>query len=171
MEPTLTILQNTPTTKMTSNTDIRCTVKKPRSALQTDEDLHKIATNTSHQVMSPITEMDPAMVEMRKSENTKGHEEIEEINVTHADRNMQHRKEESIKKLEITSSKMCDMNKVRYDAKRHRPAFNAHENTHTYMGISTHGDSANDDNIKFEPQDHCTSLGADHSPGTDRPPH
>jgi hypothetical protein len=144
---------------MTSNTDIRCTVKKPRSALQTDEDLHEIATNTSHQVMSPIIEMDPAMVDMRKSENTKGHEEIEEINVTHADRNMQHRKEESIKKLEITSSHMCDMNKVRYDAKRHRPAFNAHENTHTYMGISTHGDSAIDDNIKFEPQDHCTSLG------------
>jgi hypothetical protein len=156
LEPTLTTLQNTPTTKMTSNTDIRCTVKKPRSALKTDEDLHEIATNTSHQVMSPIMEMDMAMVEMRKSENTKEHEEID---VTHADRNMQHRKEESNKKLEITSSQMCDMNEVRYDAKRHRSAFNAHKNPHTYMGISTHGDSAIDDQIKFEPQEHCTSLG------------
>jgi hypothetical protein len=142
LEPTLTILQNTPTTKMTSNTDIRCTVKKPRSALKTNEDLHEIATNTSHQVMSPIKEMDPAMVEMRKSEDTKGHEEIEEINVTHADRNMQHRKEESIKKLAITISPMCDMNKVGYDAKRHSPAFNAHKNTHAYMGISNHGATA-----------------------------
>jgi hypothetical protein len=104
LEPTLTILQNTPIIKMTSNTDIRCTVKKPRSAPKTDEDLHEIATNTSHQAMSPIMEMDPAMVEMRKSKNTKGQEEIEEINVTHADRNMQHREEESIKKLETTSS-------------------------------------------------------------------
>ena len=158
MELTLTILQNTPIIKMTSNTDIRCTVKKPRSALKMDEDLHEIATNTSHQAMSPIMEIDPAMAEMKESENTRGQEEIEDINVTHVDRNMQHREEESIKKLETTTSQMCDMNKVRYDAKRHRPAFNAHENTHTYMGISAHGDSAIDDNIKFEPQDQRTSL-------------
>jgi hypothetical protein len=67
------------------------------------------------------------MVEMRKSENTKEHEEID---VTNADRNMQHRKEESNKKLETSSSQMCDMNEVRYDAKRHRSAFNAHKNPH-----------------------------------------
>ena len=145
---------------MTSNTDIRCTVKTPSSALKTVEDLHETAANTSHQAMSPITEMDPAMVETKESENTKGQEEIEEINMIHADRNMQHREEEPIKKLGTTSSQMCDINKGRYDAKRHRPAFNAHENTHTYMGISTHGDSAIDDNIKFELQDHRASLGA-----------
>ena len=144
---------------MTSNTDIRCTVKKPSSALKTVEDLHETAANTSPQAMSPIIEMDPAMVETKESENTKGQEEIEEINVTHADRKMQHREEEPIKKLGTASSKMCDINKGRYDAKRHRPAFNAHENAHTYMGISTHGDSAIDDNIKFEPQDHQASLG------------
>jgi hypothetical protein len=52
--------------------------------------------------MSPIMGMDTAMVEMRKSENTKEQEEIEGNNMTHADRNMQHRKETSIKKLETT---------------------------------------------------------------------
>ena len=144
---------------MTSNTDIRCTVKKPSSAPKTDEDLHETAANTSHQAMSPMMEMDQAMVVMKESKNTKGQEEIEEINVTHADRNMQHRKEESNKKLEITSSQMGDMNEVRYDAKRPGSAFNAHKNPHTFMGISTYGDSALDDNIKYDPQEHCTSLG------------
>ena len=77
---------------MTSNTDIRCTVKKPRSALETDKDMHVLTTNTSHQVKSPMMEMDMAMVEKRKSEKSEEHEEID---MTHTDRNMQHKKEES----------------------------------------------------------------------------
>jgi hypothetical protein len=61
---------------MTSNTDIRCTVKKPRSALEIDKDLHTLTTNTSHQVKSQILEMNMAKVEEKKPEKSEEREEI-----------------------------------------------------------------------------------------------
>jgi hypothetical protein len=88
-----------PHKQMTSNSNIRCTVKKPRHALETDKDLHVLTTTTSHQVMFPMMEMDMTTVEGRKFEKSEEHEEI---NVTNTDRNMEHKKEESKKKLVIT---------------------------------------------------------------------
>jgi hypothetical protein len=119
---------------MTSNTDIRCTVKKPRSALETDKDLHILATNTSHQVKSPMLEMNMAKVEERKPEKSEEHEEID---VTHTDRNMQHKKEESKQKLVNTKRRVCNLGKVRTTVKRPRPAFDAHETPHTFTTSPT----------------------------------
>ena len=78
-----------PNNLMTSNTNIRCTVEKPQSALETDTDLHVLATTTNHQVMFPTMEMNMATVEGRKFEKSEEHEES---NVTYTDRNMQHRR-------------------------------------------------------------------------------
>jgi hypothetical protein len=72
-----------------------------------------------------------AMVEERKSE------EHEEIDVTLTDRNMQHKKEESKQKLVTTKRQVCDLDKVRNTVKRPRPAFDAHENPHTFTTTPT----------------------------------
>jgi hypothetical protein len=117
-----------PYNQMTSNTNIRCTVKKPRSALETDEDPRILTTNTSHQVKSTMSEMNMAMVEEKEFEKSEEHEEID---VTHTDRNMQHKKEESKQKLVTTRHQECGLDKVRNTAKRPRSAFDAHENPHT----------------------------------------
>jgi hypothetical protein len=117
-----------PNNQMTSNTDIRCTVKKPRSALETDEDMHGRATTTSHQVMLPTIEMDKATVEGMKFDKSKEHEES---NVTYTDRNMQQRKEESKHELMITRHHVWDINKAQTAIKRPRSAFETHETTHT----------------------------------------
>ena len=82
-----------PHNQMTSSTDIRFTVKKPRSALEINETLRVLPTNTSYQAESPMKELNMAMVKERKFEKS------EEIDVTHTDRNMQHEKEESKQKL------------------------------------------------------------------------
>jgi hypothetical protein len=119
---------------MTSNNDIRCAVKKPRSALETDKDLHVLTTNTSHQVKSPMLEMNMAKVEEKKPEKS---EEREEIDVTPTDRNMQHRKEESKQKLVKTKRRVCNLGKVRNTVKRPSPAFDAHENPHTFKTSPT----------------------------------
>jgi hypothetical protein len=87
-----------------------------------------IATNTNHQVKSPMMEMNIAMVEGRKFEKSEEHEEI---NVTHTDRNMQHKKEESKQKLMTSSRQECGLDKVRNTIKRPRSALDAHENPHT----------------------------------------
>jgi hypothetical protein len=117
-----------PNNQMTSNTNIRCTVKKPRSALETDDDMHSLATTTSHQVMLPTIEIDKATVEGMKFDKSKEHEES---NVTYTDRNMQHREEESKQKLMITRHQVSNMNKVKTAVKKPEPAFEAHETPHT----------------------------------------
>ena len=84
---------------MTSEINIRCTVKKPQPALETDTNLHVLATITSHQAMSPTMAMDMATMKERKFEESEVHEET---NVANADRNMYDKKEKSDKKLMIT---------------------------------------------------------------------
>ena len=78
-------------------------------------------------------ELNMAMVKEKRYEKS---EEPEEINETHADRNMQHEQEELKKKLVITRRQVCDMDKVRNAVKRPGSAFDAHGNPHT---ISTRG--------------------------------
>jgi hypothetical protein len=127
-EPTLTTLQNTIYNKLTSNTNVGYTVKKPLSALKTDEHLHTLATNTSHQVKSPTMELNMATVEEKKYEKS---EEPNEIDETNTDRTIQNEKEELKKTLVINRRQVCDLDKVRNTAKRPRPAFNTNENPHT----------------------------------------
>jgi hypothetical protein len=60
-------------------------------------------------------ELSMAMVKEERYETFKKPEEIDE---THADRNMQHEQEELKKKLVITRRQVCDMDKVRNAVKR-----------------------------------------------------
>jgi hypothetical protein len=72
---------------MTSEINIRCTVKKPQPALEIDTNLHVLATITSHQAMSLTMEM--ATMKERKFEESEVHEET---NVANADRSMYDKK-------------------------------------------------------------------------------
>jgi hypothetical protein len=112
-----------PQNQMTSNTTIRCTVKKSRSALDDNETLRVVTTNTNYQANFPRREKHMAMVK-GKSEN---YEEHKEIDVTHTDRNMQHVKEESKQKLVTNRRQESGLDKV----KRPRSAFDAQENPYT----------------------------------------
>jgi hypothetical protein len=116
-----------PHNKMTSDINIRCTVKKPQTALETDTNLHVLATITSHQAMSPTMEMDMATMKERKFEESEEHEET---NVTNADRNMHDKKEKSDKKLMITRHQVCDMDSIKTVVKRHGSVVKAHETPH-----------------------------------------
>jgi hypothetical protein len=115
-----------PHNKMTSNINIRCTVKKTPPALETDTNLNVLATITSHQAMSPT--MDMTTKKERKFEESEEHEET---NVTHADRNMDDKKEKSDKKLMITRHNVRDMDSIKTGVKRHGSVVEAHETPHT----------------------------------------
>jgi hypothetical protein len=65
-------------------------------------------------------ELNMAMVKEKRYEKS---EEPEEIDETHADRNMQHEQEELKKKLVITRRQVCDMNAI----KRPGSALDAHK--------------------------------------------
>jgi hypothetical protein len=117
-----------PQHQMTSKPDIRCTVKKPQSAPEINEDLCVLATNTSHQAKSPMREMNMAMVEERKFEKSEEHKEID---VTHIDRNMQNEKEEAKQKLVTNRRQECGLDKIRTTVKRPRSAFDGHKDPHT----------------------------------------
>jgi hypothetical protein len=110
---------------LTSNITIKYTVKKPRSALETNEYPHTTATNTSYQVKSTMMELNMATVEEKKYEKS---EEPDEIDETNTDKTIQHEKEEHKKKLVITRRQVCDMDKVQTAVKRPGSAF---ENPHT----------------------------------------
>jgi hypothetical protein len=116
-----------PHNQMTSNTNIRCTVKKPRSALESDETPCMATMIASHQANSPMREMHMAMVKGK----SKKHEEHEEMDVTPTDRNMQHVEEQSQQKLVANKRQQNGPDKVT----RPRPAFNAHKNPHTLMTL------------------------------------
>jgi hypothetical protein len=111
---------------MSSNNNFRCTVKKPRPALETDKDPHILTTTTKHQVMLP----DMATVEWRKFEKSEEHEEM---NVTYTGRNREHRKEEFRKKLVTTRHQVCDMDTVKTAVKRPGSVFKAHGTPHTFI--------------------------------------
>ena len=113
---------------MTSNTNVKCTVKKPRSALETYEYPHTTATNTGYQVKSTMMELNMAMVKEKKYEKS---EEPNEIDEPHADRNMKYEQEELKKKLVITQRQVCDKDRIRNAVKRPGSAFDDHENPHT----------------------------------------
>ena len=100
-----------PDYQVTSNNNIRCTVKKPQSTLETDEGLRVLTTSTSHQAKDPRLEINMAKVVEKMPEM---HEDCMEVDVTHTDRNMQHRKEEPKQK--------CGLNHY----KRPRPTLDAH---------------------------------------------
>ena len=114
---------------MSSSTSLRCTVKKPQPALETNKDSHAPTITTSHQVMFPIMKMDMTTVEGRKLEKSEEHEEI---NVAYTDRNMEHRKEEFKKKLVTTSHQVCDMDTVKTAVKRPGSVLEANETPHTF---------------------------------------
>jgi hypothetical protein len=61
-----------------------------------------------------MMETNMAMVEERKYEKSK---ELEEIDGTHTDRNMQHEQEESKKKLVVTRRQVCELDKVKTTVK------------------------------------------------------
>jgi hypothetical protein len=88
-KPTLTTLQSTLHNKLTSNTNGRYTVEKPRSALKTDKHLHTPATNTSYQVKSQMMELNMVTVEEKKYEKS---EEPNEIDETHAESTIRNEK-------------------------------------------------------------------------------
>jgi hypothetical protein len=112
-----------PHNQMTSDTNIRCTVKKPRSALEINGTPHVVTMITNHQVDSPTKEMNMAMV---KGEFEK-YEEHEEMDVTPIDRNMQHVEEESNQKLVTNKRQENGLDK----AARPKSALNSHKNPHT----------------------------------------
>ena len=64
---------------MSSSTNLRCTVKKPQPALETNKDSHAPTITTSHQVMFPIMKMDMTTVEGRKLEKSEEHESTGKI--------------------------------------------------------------------------------------------
>jgi hypothetical protein len=105
-----------PVYQVNSNNNIRCTVKKPESTLETNEDLRVFTTSTSHQAKNQILKMNMVKV---VEETPEIHEEREEVDVTHTDRNMQHRKEEPKQK--------CGLNHYT----RPRPTLDTHEDSHT----------------------------------------
>jgi hypothetical protein len=117
-----------PHNQMSSNTDLKCTVKKPRPALETDKDIDVLTTTTSHQIMFWMMEIEMTTMEGRKSEKSKEHEEI---NVTDTDRTMENGKEEIKKKLMITRHQECNIDEGETAVKRPGSTFEAHETPHT----------------------------------------
>jgi hypothetical protein len=113
---------------MSSNTNFRCTVKKPQPTRDTDNDLEILTMTTSHLVMLPKTETDMTTVEGKKFEES---EEQEGVNVTYTDRNMEHRKEEFKIKLVTTRHQAYDMDTVKTVVKRPGSVFKANETPHT----------------------------------------
>ena len=122
---------------MTSDTNIRCTVKKPQSALEINETPRVVAMITTHQTDSPMKEMNKAMVKG----TFEKYEEHEEMNVTPIDRNMQHVEEESKQKLVTNKRQENGLDK----ADRPKSAFNAHENPHTLTQLPPEEPSKNHD--------------------------
>ena len=116
-----------PHNQMTSDTNIRCTVKKPKTALEINGTPHVITMITNHQADSPMKEMNKAMVKG----TFEKYEEHEEMNVTPIDRNMQHVEEESKQKL-VTNKRQENGLDV---ADRPKSAFNTNENPHTLLQL------------------------------------